>query len=293
MPQMKEEKGQGRRSRNRLQHTIGRDHALSNAQIYLRENGQLGKICCCDLFPSPYGKLEGKREDEFSATKGFPRDSTWFHYCYSCRIRQILATKVCGNCSIPGHPENACPSLQHNLIWETNAVRGFSSYDFYSESYNPEWQSNFNYWDQKEQLRYQPPPSLTQVAPQTPISDMSLEDIVKSLALQTSSYQSQMGQSTHQPQESYPTPNSDLSLEDIVIRIRKQICRKQRMPKSKEDENESLNTSLKGVITLYPELKSAFYLVPQQITLSDKACSRLISPSVLSAPFSNAAPLAI
>ncbi|KAL0378490.1 UNVERIFIED_CONTAM: hypothetical protein Sradi_3154500 [Sesamum radiatum] len=77
-------------------------------------------------------------------------------------------------------------------------------------------ESHFNYWDQKEKLRYQPPPSLTQVAPQTPNSDMSLEDIVKSLALQTSSYRSQMGQSRYQPQESYPTPNLEMSLEEIV-----------------------------------------------------------------------------
>ncbi|KAL0448567.1 UNVERIFIED_CONTAM: hypothetical protein Slati_1413100 [Sesamum latifolium] len=97
-------------------------------------------------------------------------------------VGQIPAKKVCGNCSILGHPENACPSLQHNLIWETNAVRGFPSYDSYSESYNPGWQSHFNYWDQKEQLRQQPLPSPMQVAPQTPNSEMSLEDIVKSIA---------------------------------------------------------------------------------------------------------------
>ncbi|KAL0391453.1 UNVERIFIED_CONTAM: hypothetical protein Slati_4530400 [Sesamum latifolium] len=124
--------------------------------------------------------------------------------------------KVCGNCSIPGHPKNACPSLQHNLIWETNAVRRFPSYDFYSESYNPGWQSHFNYWDQKEQLRHQPPPSPTQVAPQTPNSDMSLEEIIKSLALQNLSCRSQMEQSRYQPQEPYATPNSEMSLEDIV-----------------------------------------------------------------------------
>ncbi|KAL0347726.1 UNVERIFIED_CONTAM: hypothetical protein Scaly_1788600 [Sesamum calycinum] len=47
------------------------------------------------------------------------------------------------------------------------------------------WQDHFNYWDQEEQLRYQPPPSPMQAAPQTPNSGMSLEDIVKSLALTT------------------------------------------------------------------------------------------------------------
>ncbi|KAL0418884.1 UNVERIFIED_CONTAM: hypothetical protein Sradi_1301900 [Sesamum radiatum] len=73
--------------------------------------------------------------------------------------------------------------------WGVNAVRGFSSYDSYSESYNPGWHSRFNYWDQEEQLRHQPPPSLTQVAPQTPNSGMSLEDIVKSFALTTLQFQ--------------------------------------------------------------------------------------------------------
>ncbi|KAL0379213.1 UNVERIFIED_CONTAM: hypothetical protein Sradi_3226800 [Sesamum radiatum] len=46
---------------------------------------------------------------------------------------------------------------------------------------NEGWQSHFNYWDQIEQLRHQPPPSPMQVAPQTPNSGMSIEDIVKSL----------------------------------------------------------------------------------------------------------------
>ncbi|KAL0401666.1 UNVERIFIED_CONTAM: hypothetical protein Slati_4196500 [Sesamum latifolium] len=73
--------------------------------------------------------------------------------------------------------------------WGVNAVRGFPSYDSYSGSYNPSWRSHFNYWDQEEQLRYQPPPSPTQVVPQTLNSGMSLEDIVKSLALTTLQFQ--------------------------------------------------------------------------------------------------------
>ncbi|KAL0325064.1 UNVERIFIED_CONTAM: hypothetical protein Sradi_5075700 [Sesamum radiatum] len=54
--------------------------------------------------------------------------------------------------------------------WGINAERGFPSYDSYSESYNSGWQDHFNYWDQEEQLRYQPPPSPMQAAPQTPNS---------------------------------------------------------------------------------------------------------------------------
>ncbi|KAL0456050.1 UNVERIFIED_CONTAM: hypothetical protein Slati_0944200 [Sesamum latifolium] len=71
--------------------------------------------------------------------------------------------------------------------WGVNA--GFPSYDSYSEFNDPGWQSHFNYWDHEEQPRYQPPPSLMQTTPQTPNSGMSLEDIVKSLALTTFQFQ--------------------------------------------------------------------------------------------------------
>ncbi|KAL0298922.1 UNVERIFIED_CONTAM: hypothetical protein Sradi_6552000 [Sesamum radiatum] len=50
-------------------------------------------------------------------------------------------------------------------------------------------QNHFDYWDKKGQLIYQPHLSLTQAAPQTPNSGMSLEDIVKSLALTTLQFQ--------------------------------------------------------------------------------------------------------
>ncbi|KAL0361832.1 UNVERIFIED_CONTAM: hypothetical protein Sradi_3867700 [Sesamum radiatum] len=79
----------------------------------------------------------------------------------------------------------------HNVpsYWGVNAVRGLPSYDSYFESYNPNCQSHFNYWDQEEQPRYQPPPSPTYATPQTPNSGMSLEDIVKSLAHTTLQFQ--------------------------------------------------------------------------------------------------------
>ncbi|KAK4388121.1 hypothetical protein Sango_2418700 [Sesamum angolense] len=73
--------------------------------------------------------------------------------------------------------------------WGVNAEREFPTYNFYSESYNPGWQNHFNYWDQEEQLRYQPPPFPVQAAPQTPNSGTSLEEIVKSLALTTLQFQ--------------------------------------------------------------------------------------------------------
>ncbi|KAL0440631.1 UNVERIFIED_CONTAM: hypothetical protein Sradi_0002000 [Sesamum radiatum] len=62
---------------------------------------------------------------------------------------------------------------EFSSYWGVNAERGFPSYDSHSESYNPAWQNHFNYWDQEEQLRYQPPPSPMQVAPQTPNSGVS------------------------------------------------------------------------------------------------------------------------
>ncbi|KAL0297924.1 UNVERIFIED_CONTAM: hypothetical protein Sangu_3171200 [Sesamum angustifolium] len=73
--------------------------------------------------------------------------------------------------------------------WGVNVEREFPTYDSYSESYNPGWQNHFNYWDQEEQLRYQPPSSPMQAAPETPNSGMSLEDMVKSLSLTTLQFQ--------------------------------------------------------------------------------------------------------
>ncbi|KAK4393988.1 hypothetical protein Sango_1869600 [Sesamum angolense] len=73
--------------------------------------------------------------------------------------------------------------------WGVKAEREFPSYDSYSESYNPGWQNHFNYWDQEEQLRYQPLSSPMQAAPQTPNLGMGLEDIVKSLAHTTLQFQ--------------------------------------------------------------------------------------------------------
>ncbi|KAL0402746.1 UNVERIFIED_CONTAM: hypothetical protein Slati_4304500 [Sesamum latifolium] len=125
-------------------------------------------------FQTNWNAQQANRVSILDLEKGISDLTALVHQLF---VGQIPATKVYGNCSIPGHPENACPSLQHNLIWKMNVVRGFPSYDSYFESYNPGWQSHFNYWDQKAQLRQQPPPSPTQVAPQTPNSEMSLEDI--------------------------------------------------------------------------------------------------------------------
>ncbi|KAL0361297.1 UNVERIFIED_CONTAM: hypothetical protein Sradi_3814200 [Sesamum radiatum] len=91
--------------------------------------------------------------------------------------REWISTRV-ENHNVPSH-------------WGVNTVRGLPSYDSYFESYNPNWRSHFSYWDLEEQPRYQPPPSPTHVTPQTLNSGMSLEDIVKSLALTTFQFQLQ------------------------------------------------------------------------------------------------------
>ncbi|KAL0366818.1 UNVERIFIED_CONTAM: hypothetical protein Sradi_3571900 [Sesamum radiatum] len=101
----------------------------------------------------------------------------------------------------------------HNIpaYWGVNAVRGLPSYDSYSESYNPNWQSHFHYWDQEEQLRYQPPPSPTQTTPQTLNSGMSLEDIVKSLALTTLQFQQETEAGLQETRESIQLLGNQIS----------------------------------------------------------------------------------
>ncbi|KAL0400374.1 UNVERIFIED_CONTAM: hypothetical protein Sradi_2380700 [Sesamum radiatum] len=210
--------------------------------------------------------------------------------------------------------------------WGVNAVRGFSSYDSYSESYDLRWQSHFNYWDQEEQLRHQPPPSPTQVALQTQTSGMSLEDIVTSIALTTQQLQQdsietkasiqflgnqisqlamtmdklaiQVSQELPSQIDTHPSENvsvitpqngeelhpvepvpvkakgDEQTLDDTDMQNKKvefdlisvhsaNICVLSspcRMPKSKEDENKSLNTSLKVKINIpVLELKALPY----------------------------------
>ncbi|KAL0433342.1 UNVERIFIED_CONTAM: hypothetical protein Slati_2668500 [Sesamum latifolium] len=109
---------------------------------------------------------------------------------------------VCGICSNPGHPMDACPSLQEETMPNVNAVGGFLGqpqlrYDPHSNFYNPGWRDhpNFNYRNQGEQSKPHPPifnrphPAPAQAPSQTSNSGMSLEDIVKSLALTTQQLQ--------------------------------------------------------------------------------------------------------
>ncbi|KAK4405904.1 Retrovirus-related Pol polyprotein from transposon.6 [Sesamum angolense] len=115
---------------------------------------------------------------------------------------QRQETIVCGICSNIGHPTDACPSLQEGVMPNVNAVGGFFGqpqrrYDPNSNFYNPGWRDhpNFSYRNQGEQSKpHQQPinrvvPAPGQTLSKPPNSGMSLEDIVKSLALTTQQIQ--------------------------------------------------------------------------------------------------------
>ena len=112
-------------------------------------------------------------------------------------VGQLQQARVCGICSVPGHPTDMCPTLQDDPIQQANAVGGFVNqpqrrYDPYSNHYNPGWRDhpNFSYGNQGGQQRYQPPTQFRPPQPAQPSSSgMSLEDIVKSLATNTQQFQ--------------------------------------------------------------------------------------------------------
>ncbi|KAK4407771.1 Retrovirus-related Pol polyprotein from transposon opus [Sesamum angolense] len=117
-------------------------------------------------------------------------------------VRQTQETIVCGICSNIGHPTDACPLLQEGVMPNVNAVGGFFGqpqrrYDPNSNFYNPGWRDhpNFSYRNQGEQSKpHQQPinrvvPAPGQTLSKPPNSGMSLEDIVKSLALTTQQIQ--------------------------------------------------------------------------------------------------------
>lgn len=121
----------------------------------------------------------------------------------------IQQAKVCGICSIMGHPTDACPTLQERASEQANAIEGFpmqqrNRYDPYSNTYNPGLrdhpnlsyggnhfiapQPQFNHspgFNQQRQPQYSQPRQ--QALP--PSSNMSLEDMVKSLASSTMQFQ--------------------------------------------------------------------------------------------------------
>ncbi|XP_031108716.1 uncharacterized protein LOC116013208 [Ipomoea triloba] len=104
------------------------------------------------------------------------------------------------------------PILQYDYCEQANAVGGFPgqpqrNYDPYSNTYNPGWRDHPNF-------SYKPHPTFPQFQPRQPIqeqpsssqqpssnSSMSLEDIVKSLAINTQQFQRDTQQFQQQTQQ--------------------------------------------------------------------------------------------
>ena len=100
--------------------------------------------------------------------------------------------KACGICAASNHPTDMCPTLQEDSHEHINAIRGFLGqpqrrYDPYSNTYNPGWRDHPNF-------SYGPRPPYPAPQPSTS-SGTPLEDIVKSLALNTKQFQEETRQS--------------------------------------------------------------------------------------------------
>ncbi|XP_031096820.1 uncharacterized protein LOC116001056 [Ipomoea triloba] len=120
--------------------------------------------------------------------------------------------KACGICAATGHQTDMCPTLQYDYYEQANAIGGFPgqpqrNYDPYSNTYNPGWRDHPNF-------SYKPRPQFPQFQPRQPIqeqpsssqqpssnSSMSLEDIVKSLAINTQQFQRDTQQFQQQTQQ--------------------------------------------------------------------------------------------
>ncbi|XP_027157814.1 uncharacterized protein LOC113759438 [Coffea eugenioides] len=109
---------------------------------------------------------------------------------------QLQSVKTCGICAAPGHMTDMCPTLQEDSPEQANIVEDFSGppprrNDPFAPTYNPGWRNhpNFSYASKPLgfQQHFQPRPPVQQ--PSTSNSNMSLEDMVKSLAQSTSQLQ--------------------------------------------------------------------------------------------------------
>ncbi|XP_023734605.1 uncharacterized protein LOC111882473 [Lactuca sativa] len=94
--------------------------------------------------------------------------------------------RLCGICTQVGHPTNMCPQLQEEDYEEEKVMGGYSGSDqrgYEQPRGDQRWNNNQD-WGGNQQPRHpqQPPP-------QVGSSSMSLEDIVKSLATSTQSFQ--------------------------------------------------------------------------------------------------------
>ena len=64
-------------------------------------------------------------------------------------VGKMQTTKVCGICSVKGHPTDMCPTLQEEPIEQVNVAGVFPrqpqrKYDPYSSTYNLRWRDHPN-----------------------------------------------------------------------------------------------------------------------------------------------------
>ncbi|XP_031127650.1 uncharacterized protein LOC116029749 [Ipomoea triloba] len=142
--------------------------------------------------------------------------------------------KACEICAATGHQTDMCPTLQYDYCEQANAIGGFPgqpqrNYDPYSNTYNLGWRDHPNF-------SYKPRPQFPQFQPRQPIqqqptsshqpssnSSMSLEDIVKSLAINTQQFQQQTQQFQQQTRTSIQHLESQISqLASTVSRLESQ-----------------------------------------------------------------------
>ncbi|XP_031116657.1 uncharacterized protein LOC116020315 [Ipomoea triloba] len=142
--------------------------------------------------------------------------------------------KSCGICATTGHQTDMCPTLQYDYCEQANAIGGFPgqpqrNYDPYSNTYNPGWRDHPNF-------SYKPRPQFPQFQPRQPIqeqssssqqpssnSSTSLEDIVKSLAINTQQFQQQTQQFQRETRTSIQHLESQMSqLASTVSRLESQ-----------------------------------------------------------------------
>ncbi|XP_071728296.1 uncharacterized protein [Rutidosis leptorrhynchoides] len=114
----------------------------------------------------------------------------------------LQQVKACGICLNVGHATDMCPTLQDGLTEQINAIGGFPGapqrkYDLYSNTYNPGWRDhpNLSYGNRQTTYQQQYQPQQTQFQPSSSQPSMSLEEIVKSLALNTQQFQQETGTS--------------------------------------------------------------------------------------------------
>ncbi|PIN24395.1 hypothetical protein CDL12_02876 [Handroanthus impetiginosus] len=117
-------------------------------------------------------------------------------------VGKVQQVKACGICANIGHPTDMCPTLQEDSFEHANAVGGFPGppqrkYDPYSNTYNPGWRDhpNLSYGArppnfQNFQSRPSAPPPHSSSE-----SGMPLEEIVKSLAINTQQFQQETRES--------------------------------------------------------------------------------------------------